>query len=689
MATKITIPKLGASVASLQLPEIDIGQEPFTPLARAVGEIGAAVEKRNIVVAQRDENDAQAWAASEEAGIVSSSTGEIARRRAAGLVGPGFASQFDREYEAQMNAALARAKTSRQRELLAQRLALRRAYVFQLAIQAEGSANEQTRKSQASEAADNLVGLANADPANIGDYRDSLEQLYDGLPAEEQENFDERREQLNEAYMRGLIRDNPKLAVETLRSREGAAGELGISEEKRVELLEDAERALGIEQAEQSAARQDAGIAASIEAKTYKLHLDDYANEPWRVYAPVLDAYDAEPKIGRRLEVKADAVVREVNERHANIVRVGRKIAAGERLHDEQVGQAFDQHWAAAVNDDGTTPHEVVHRRMIGVARLAGRVPDALQRRIRESVHSPDSSTRATAGRLLRDLDGDEHGDLLAWASPDIRAFGRDFAVLTDAGLGVTSAINRIGRAESIPAAQEEGRAHFFDGALGGDVLAAAVGRALGADIRDVEEPALPSEGDGRLYTTEYVPERDQVRFEPIVKRGPGGRVRFRPGDDRYTDGPGVGGPGQPIGYPINVGTIETDDGTLIEAWQNRSREPRLNSNCHGFAFAGGEVWINNDQVDRLLEHDCYRAVSERDVRPNDIVIYRDGDDPVHSAIVRGDNRHGTLIVEGKRGKADVYARTTTIDQQWTPADNYGRPTRKEFYRKFPCARKV
>lgn len=51
-------------------------------------------------------------------------------------------------------------------------------------------------------------------------------------------------------------------------------------------------------------------------------------------------------------------------------------------------------------------------------------------------------------------------------------------------------------------------------------------------------------------------------------------------------------------------------------------------ADCHGFTFASNSLWINDDQVNKILDHDNYtRNVLEKDA---DIVIFRKNGDVVH-----------------------------------------------------------
>jgi hypothetical protein len=90
---------------------------------------------------------------------------------------------------------------------------------------------------------------------------------------------------------------------------------------------------------------------------------------------------------------------------------------------------------------------------------------------------------------------------------------------------------------------------------------------------------------------------------------------------------------------------MEADDGTEIDGYEFVSGDPGVKTNCHGCTFGDGEVWIEPDQVDDILEGDDYtkRKPECPDDRPEpgDVIIYR--------------NR--------MTGQADHSARVTKVDE--------------------------
>jgi hypothetical protein len=102
-----------------------------------------------------------------------------------------------------------------------------------------------------------------------------------------------------------------------------------------------------------------------------------------------------------------------------------------------------------------------------------------------------------------------------------------------------------------------------------------------------------------------------------------------------------------------------------------RIAPPTDTHNCHGWVFTGGKYWLGPDDVQRILADNKYERVSEP--RTGDIVIYRQGNNITHTAIVRSPAANGRpILVEGKWGWMGVYLHA--IDDS-----SYGKC--HEFYR--------
>ncbi len=298
-----------------------------------------------------------------------------------------------------------------------------------------------------------------------------------------------RKATVNEAYLLGLIRKNPKLALETLRSRKGyAEDEWGIGEPLREALERQAELATEAEVHEQTAAqeREQIGLAIDTTAELAKLNFD--VGVPPSAYNHVRDAYKVDHATGRRLEAEVD------NARSASMRRAERHNHVGSALAEGRnvkwVGEnleSLDAHIEAIAND-GSDETTAISRR-VRMAMIAGTTPPKMQGHILKSLRARDPATRAAGVRMLRMLeDADETGALTAWVPADRRAFGRRFTALTASGYSDAEALKRLDGADSASPVLEEARRHHFDTHVRLDDVVDAVGRAFGIEPNGIGE---------------------------------------------------------------------------------------------------------------------------------------------------------------------------------------------------------
>ena len=98
--------------------------------------------------------------------------------------------------------------------------------------------------------------------------------------------------------------------------------------------------------------------------------------------------------------------------------------------------------------------------------------------------------------------------------------------------------------------------------------------------------------------------------------------------------------------------TIYTDLSTPVKAYKNRSGISGYDSNCHGTTFAGfGQVWINPDQVDIIL-NDEYKQVNNSNAKIGDVIVFDDNiETSAHSVTVtKKDSKTGEVLVTGENG---------------------------------------
>lgn len=112
----------------------------------------------------------------------------------------------------------------------------------------------------------------------------------------------------------------------------------------------------------------------------------------------------------------------------------------------------------------------------------------------------------------------------------------------------------------------------------------------------------------------------------------------------------------------------------LEDAFPNATRtgEPTITTDCHGETFDDGNCWINDEEVQQVLDDDYVVVAGAKQV--GDIVVYRDADGNItHSGTVTAVDGNGNVTeVESKWGSGGKYKHA--VDE--TP---YG--TNIEYYR--------
>ena len=93
----------------------------------------------------------------------------------------------------------------------------------------------------------------------------------------------------------------------------------------------------------------------------------------------------------------------------------------------------------------------------------------------------------------------------------------------------------------------------------------------------------------------------------------------------------------------LEVGYVFANNFTPIVVFNNISDDIEWDTNCHGTSFIEGKYWLNNDQVNSLLEGDNYISIPIKKAQKGDIVLFH-GDSR---------NEHSMTILEtnGRRRK--------------------------------------
>ena len=120
---------------------------------------------------------------------------------------------------------------------------------------------------------------------------------------------------------------------------------------------------------------------------------------------------------------------------------------------------------------------------------------------------------------------------------------------------------------------------------------------------------------------------------------------------------------GNPISLLITLNPRPAEEHQRIEAalFRNKWNLDQLirrgpgddRTNCLGWLFAGGEYWLPDREIDRILLDNGYRIVSRP--RPDDLAVYRQNGHFAHVAIVRVTSKDLPTMVEGKWGFNGVY----------------------------------
>ncbi|NOU17302.1 MAG: hypothetical protein HOO91_07080 [Bacteroidales bacterium] len=168
------------------------------------------------------------------------------------------------------------------------------------------------------------------------------------------------------------------------------------------------------------------------------------------------------------------------------------------------------------------------------------------------------------------------------------------------------------------------------------------------------------------------------VGNNPIVYFDPDGRIKVdSKGNVVFT----------PTGNPVEVshpsgstatvqqGYVYADDGTKIESFKNLTGDKGWDTDCHGVTFANGQVWINNDQVDKILNGDGYVAVNKSDTKEGDKVVYRDGEGNAEHSVTVVDKENGAITVEGQGG-LETENHKDNVDKAWD------KNSKQTYYRK-------
>ena|GEM_PF-6783446 len=115
-------------------------------------------------------------------------------------------------------------------------------------------------------------------------------------------------------------------------------------------------------------------------------------------------------------------------------------------------------------------------------------------------------------------------------------------------------------------------------------------------------------------------------------------------------------------------------DGSTIKATKSLGRydattgnivpDARMDTDCHGVTFTDGEYWINNSEVDKLLEGGDFSETNTP--QPGDVLIYRDqGGKIVHSVTVSEIDSAGNVTEVTGLGGLETMEHSDPPDRAW------------------------
>ncbi len=85
-------------------------------------------------------------------------------------------------------------------------------------------------------------------------------------------------------------------------------------------------------------------------------------------------------------------------------------------------------------------------------------------------------------------------------------------------------------------------------------------------------------------------------------------------------------------------------------------KDPTWSYDCHGYTFTDGDKWINNNQVQKILNDNGYKEHAAGKVVVGDIVVYRKDGGITHSGIVTAVDKTGNATtIRSKWGELGLY----------------------------------
>jgi len=132
---------------------------------------------------------------------------------------------------------------------------------------------------------------------------------------------------------------------------------------------------------------------------------------------------------------------------------------------------------------------------------------------------------------------------------------------------------------------------------------------------------------------------------------------------------------------PAQIEQQKASDAQLIPGKRTVEAPPSTTYDCHGKTFDAEASWINDDQVEKILNDDGYKPVPAGGARLGDVVIYRNNGQVTHSGTVTGIDSNGNVTeVCSKWGSGFEYRHAPNEVPQGQSGVVNGVPTQRGTY---------
>jgi hypothetical protein len=132
---------------------------------------------------------------------------------------------------------------------------------------------------------------------------------------------------------------------------------------------------------------------------------------------------------------------------------------------------------------------------------------------------------------------------------------------------------------------------------------------------------------------------------------------------------------GRPAGTAdLTNAQADASIGAVLRAKITKTADPAWSYDCHGWTFTNGDKWINNDQVQKILDDNKYTIRVAGTVKVGDVAVYRKNGALVHTGVVvEVDGAGNAKTIESKWGGLGRYTHAPgDVPDSYGSADIYG-----------------